>query len=363
MPYAAILGIDRAFHVGAGSQPFGMCVGFSPDGLHWELYPGNPVLSFEGEAPYVLLWEPKSEKYVCYVRLWADPDHPESMTRLGVGGVRVIGRTESEDFLHWTNPHVCLGWDDYDPELNRHIYNMEVMEYEGLYIGFLSMYHILGVPDVLRRKGFPFLDKLPEGIPGLDTVDIQLAVSRDTWSWQKVGNESWERVGGAGTFVPLGEEGEFDSAMLYPLQAPLVVGDEVWVYYAGSQDKHWSSRRGEPQRRGAIGLAKLKRDRFVSMENQNRTVGTLTTKPLVLKGKALVVNCDASEGKVDVEVLDANGTVLQGFGKKECKSIQGDEISARVEWEASEISSLAQEPIRLRFYLDNAKLYAFATLD
>jgi hypothetical protein len=361
-PFSVIRSPRKRFYVGAGSTHHGMGVGFSRDGHDWDLYPGNPVLRFEGEAPYVLLWEPKSQRYVCYIRLWARPDHPESTTCLGAGGVRVIGRTESEDFLHWTDPHVCLGWDDFDPELNRHIYNMEVIEYEGLYVGFLSMYHITGVPDRERRKGIEHVEKLPEDIPGLDTLDIQLAVSRDSWSWRKVGNESWEEVGGPGTFIPLGEEGEFDCAMLYPLQAPLLIGDEVWIYYAGMQDKHWSTRRGEPQR-GAIGLAKLKRDRFVSMENQGGAIGVLTTKPFVLQGNALKVNCDASNGKLDVEILAADGGVLEGFAKEDCLSIRGDEISAEVKWAAREINNLGQQTVRLRFYVDHAKLYSFAVVD
>jgi hypothetical protein len=98
------------------------------------------------------------------------------------------------------------------------------------------------------------------------------------------------------------------------------------------------------------------------METQNRTSGTLTTKPLILKGKELRVNCDASGSKINVEVLDVDGTVLQGFSKEACKGIRGDEIAARVEWEGSEFSSLDQKPIKLRFHMDNARLYSFVAL-
>ena len=101
MPYAVLRGLDKTSFAGTGSQAFGMSVGFSHDGQHWDLHPGNPVLSFEGEAPYALIRDPQSGKFVCYLRLWAHPEHPRHLTILGRGGVRVIGRTESDDFLRW----------------------------------------------------------------------------------------------------------------------------------------------------------------------------------------------------------------------------------------------------------------------
>ena len=366
MPYgiAHIQGIGR-WHRGQGPE-FGLGLGFSPDGIHWDMYSGNPVLGSRMETPaWALLWDPKSEKYVCYLRRWADPIDLDKSSRTGLGnGMRVIIRSESEDFIHWTEPTVCLRYDDSDPELNRQIYNMEVMEYEGLYIGFMSMYHIAPVPDPESKSGVRYVSagSLPENIPGFDSVDIQLAVSRDTRTWQRVGNETWERVGGPGTFIPVGQEGEFDSGMLYVLQAPVVVDDEVWIYYMGSPDKHDDPLRGTPQQ-GGIGLAKLKRDRFVSLETQDGKVGTLTTRPLALGDKGLAVNCDASNGELIVEVLDERGNVVEGFGREDCKGVRGDQISAPVEWREGQISSLGQAPIRLRFFLDNAKLYSFTPID
>ena len=105
--------------------------------------------------------DPESGRYVCYVRLFANPDHPEHLTRLSERGIRVIARTENEDFIHWSNPTTVLRWDESDPELNRHIYNMEVLPYEGLYIGFLSVYHIPAVPRFVRRAPRPSTPPCP----------------------------------------------------------------------------------------------------------------------------------------------------------------------------------------------------------
>lgn len=63
----------------------------------------------------------------------------------------------------------------------------------------------------------------------------------------------------------------------------------------------------------------------------------------MLGDKRLAVNCDASNGELIVEVLDERGDV--------------------VEWREGHISSLGQAAIRLRFFLDNADLYSFTSLD
>jgi hypothetical protein len=63
------------------------------------------------------------------------------------------------------------------------------------------------------------------------------------------------------------------------LELPTPMGDEVWIYYMGSPDKHDDPLRGAPQQ-GGIGLAKLKRDRLVSLETQDGEIGTLTTRRL-----------------------------------------------------------------------------------
>ena len=78
----------------------------------------------------------------------------------------------------------------------------------------------------------------------------------------------------------------------------------------------------------------------------------------MLGDKGMEVNCDASNSELIVEMLDERGDVGEGFGREDCKGVRGDQVSAPVEWREGQISSLDQAPIRLRFFLDNAKLYS-----
>ena len=88
--------------------------------------------------------------------------------------------------------------------------------------------------------------------------------------------------------------------------------------------------------------------------------GALTTKPLVFKGKELIVNADAPEGSVAVEILDQAVKPLSGFCKEKCDVFRGDAIRHTVTWRGgSDLSELAGKTVRLRFHLRGAKLYSF----
>lgn len=76
---------------------------------------------------------------------------------------------------------------------------------------------------------------------------------------------------------------------------PLRTGDELWIYYGSTNN----SKKQRPYS-GGVGVAKLRVDGFASMD-AGEEEGVLITRPLVLTGKALCVNADASAGSLAVE--------------------------------------------------------------
>lgn len=88
----------------------------------------------------------------------------------------------------------------------------------------------------------------------------------------------------------------------------IIHGYELWIYYigfAGDENKNnLSWVQNGMYCSGATGIAKLRRDGFVSMNGN----GALLTRKLECKDKtALYINAD---GKVSVEVISADGTTL-----------------------------------------------------
>ena len=65
-----------------------------------------------------------------------------------------------------------------------------------------------------------------------------------------------------------------------------------------------------------------------------------------------------------LEVLTHDGRALDGFSAGDCRLIEGDSTAAAVRWSGGDIASARalageQQPVRLRFHLQSADLYAF----
>ena len=77
-------------------------------------------------------------------------------------------------------------------------------------------------------------------------------------------------------------------------------------------------------------------------------------------GRQLTVNVASSAaGSIRVEIQKPDGTAYPGFTLAECDEIVGDQLDRAVSWGGrSDVSSLANEPIRLRFVMKDADLYS-----
>jgi hypothetical protein len=138
------------------------------------------------------------------------------------------------------------------------------------------------------------------------------------------------------------------------------MGNELWFFYSGRSTLH-----NQLPNDGAMGLGILRIDGFASVGGPGQ-VGTLTTRPLVLKGRSLFVNADAESGSLTVEVLrDVPGTyaaAVATFDRNNCIPLTADTVRHEVRWQASaDLKALDQKPVRLRFHLTNGRLYSFWT--
>ena len=298
----------------------GVSVAFSPDGLDWTKYEGNPVITKASDSHMLLGWDDNHGEYVAYAR----PTTQEGNT------TRRIGRSVSDDFIHWTDPKDVLVPDDHDPPALE-FYGMPVFEYEGHYLGQLFVCHWRTEEPTQRNFG---------------TIDIQLSSSRD--------GIDFERSGDRKPFIPNGPPGSIDAGEIWTAREPVVMGDELWFYYCAGGEEH-----GVTGRSGPICLAKLRLDGFVSVDAGDET-GSLVTKPFRCDGGPLTINAAARGGMVGVAVLDEDGIQHQGYSSQECALFDGDSICHRVTWtDRLSLEELKGKNIRLKFYLRDAKLYAF----
>ena len=90
------------------------------------------------------------------------------------------------------------------------------------------------------------------------------------------------------------------------------------------------------------------------------TGGEMITKPLIFSGNQLDLNfATSAAGGIRVEIQDADGKPIPGFTLKESQELIGNEISRAASWKGSkDVSKLAGKPVRLRFVMKDADLYA-----
>ena len=306
---------------GTSRMGTGTSVAFSPDGLRWTKYEGNPVIPRSSDCHMLFGWDELPGKYVAYCR----PTLREG------NRTRRIGRCVSEDFVNWTDPEEVLAPDEEDPP-GLEFYCMPVFKYEGLYLGQLYAYHAPPEEPLTRFAG---------------SMDIQLASSRDGIAWERVGNRE--------PFIPNGPPGTLDHGEINTAISPVLVGDELWFYYGGGPSQHGVTGRSQ-----TICLAKLRLDGFVSMEGDGDGA-TLVTKPFRCDGGRLIINADARGGSLSVVVLGEDGVQKDGYGEIGCALFDGDSVSHQVTWRASpSLEPLKGQAIRLKFNLRSAKLYSFA---
>ncbi len=286
----------------------------SADGVNWS----GPINSMTHQTGDVIsmYYDEGLGKYV-------------GLTKRYVGGKRSRLITFSDDFENWTAPQVIMTPDGKDPA-TAHIYSHVGYEYEGMRIGYISVY------DTATEK-----------------MDTQLVSSRDGLSWQRYRQRT--------SFLPLGEVGDFDSGMIIADGSGLVTkGGKIMIYYCGGNTDHDGNVIGDGDAVFANGLATLRQDGFVSAD-AGAEGGTLTTVPFVLSAKQLAINATTSDGgSIRVEMLDANGQVIGGYELVDSSSFSGDSLGAQVHWSGQDISeSLLGETVRLKFYLQDASLYSF----
>ncbi|MGE3317387.1 MAG: hypothetical protein AB7O26_19905 [Planctomycetaceae bacterium] len=326
------------------SSSLSTCAAYSADGIHWKQEPKNPLIPFS-DTQACPFWDEKTKQYVAYLRF-------------GPPNVRIISRIQSSDFVHWSPKVTVLKTGPMDAPFNTQFYLMPVTPYEGISIGLICAYHSETIQPIPKDKLW------------MDRKNLQLAFSRNGLTWNRVAKagaipagemkqeRDWKTIVEEGAFVPNGPKREdWDWGVLHPVQAPLVVGDEIRIYYQGNSGRNWWNYHKDPNKDG-YGLATLRLDGFVSVEAEAE--GTFTTKPIVFIGDTLVINANAAGGSLKVEALDADGKPIEGFAAADCDPISSDDVRHVVKWKKNADCHLLQaRPIRLRFHLHKAKLYAF----
>ncbi|MBN1343711.1 MAG: hypothetical protein JXQ73_13570 [Phycisphaerae bacterium] len=359
----------------------------SPDCIHWKRL-SNATIPSSDESQ--LVQDRANKRFL-------------AMVKTGNKHGRAFSISVSTDFERWTPNRFLFGADDEDqplakefirrrladpglakplfvdpdpdagwrpPEGKRIIptwraecYNIALFPYEGLYIGLPMMYYPTGqaLPERNNTDGFDI---------------IQLVMTRDLVHFKRLGDR---QAFISASRVDKGLVGVYDRMQLVPSNQPVERDDELWFYYGGLKwrgyiyEKYTDGRKRDietlsPEERadfedgwGAVCLAVLRRDGFISLDSDEKG-GSVLTKPIKLAGAKLFLNLDAPKGQAFVEILDEQGKPIPGYSQAEAVAVKGNAVRLPVTWRAKQdVKDLVGKVVRLKIGLKDASLYAFWT--
>lgn len=305
----------------------GMHVAFSPDGINWKRYEGNPVLKAGRNDRSIsdvmdVMIDPKTGKYVVYAKGWNNETWNADEKVNEAASQRIIVRSESDDFVNWSEPKAIIR--HAKTEADPQSYGMPVFYHDGVYLGLMRSYKL----------------------PGDERMNIRLMSSRDGVKWAPVCEGE--------TYIDTGEnDAKWDDGMI--LTAPPVVdGDKIRIYYSG-----WDGPHQSKVRHAAIGLAEVSAGRLAGLTPEG-TAGTLVTKAFSPQGKELLLNAASKRGECRVAVIDRAGQELPGYGLADSEVARESKVRLPVKWKGKSLAELPAEEVRLKIELrDKAKVYGY----
>jgi hypothetical protein len=301
--------------IGLDEPGRGLFAYISPDGIRWtekgEAIRYRPEWRHAFDSPNVAFWSEAEGRYVCYFRTWGEN-----------GGPRSISRATSPDFETWSDP---VPMNPNRP--GEHLYTNMTAPYPRaphLYLAFPTRF----VPGRGSAPGYEAKD--------LNVTDVLFMSSR-------AGSERYDRTFAEAFIRPGLDPAQWENRANYVANGIQFLKPREISIYHRSGDRYV-----------------LRTDGFVSV-HAGLEEGELLSKPLVFSGAKLVLNYSSSAaGGLRVEIQNADGSPVEGFGLDDSIEIYGDRIAGAAAWKGGpDLAALAGRPVRLRFVLREADLYAF----
>jgi hypothetical protein len=333
-------------------KPWGLIAFKSADGIRWVPLSETPVIT-EGafDSQNLAFWDAARGEYRAYWRYFTEGITNETTWKMG--GYRGIRTATSKDFIRWSAP-VDVGFPGATREV--HLYTNQIKPYHRaphLFIGLPMRYADRGWTDSARA-----LPELPNRQLratvnpryGTAVSDSLLMTSRDGVSFNRW-DEAFLRPG-------IEREGTWNYGhqclawhMVETASALDGGAPNELSFYA--VESYWTGRSSTLRRHT------LRLDGFVSVNAPGRG-GELLTRPVRFTGGVLRLNFSTSAaGSIRVEIQDEAGRPMPGHALEECEVIYGDAHERRVAWkQGSDVSALQGRPVRLRFVLEDADLFA-----
>ena len=310
-------------------------VASSPDGLHWSAF--RPLdLANRWDTHCNMFWDERRHEYVGITRGDTYAIMPDGERKLN----RTVSRTSSPTFDGNFPPaqviHAGNGLDD-------QFYAQITFPYYSAYLGLIANYDSTFLPDGRTARGTPD-----------DKVRCQIAWSPDSITWYRLYDEA--RSDHASELIPTGQGyGDDDRYDCFYANKPVVVGDQVRLYYMGGDGPHFGNRNT------FLRLATLRMDGFVGKAPADKhRSATIVSKLLECGCEAPTLTADVLPGGSVRVAVRAVGQIdpLSGYALMDSIPIVQSATRVRAQWGQPARTSLPERCV-LVFELRNATLFTF----
>ena len=323
-----------------GPDPTGAYAFVSEDGIHWQMMREEPILTDGAfDTQNLAFWDEVHEEYRAYIRGFHE-------------GIRDIRTAVSKDFQTWTVPEQI----SFPGSPEEALYTNQIKPYyraPHLFIGFPSRY--------VERNWSPAMEALPSVEHrrlrasstqryGCATTDALFMTSRDGAVFHRWGEaflrpglrteHNWAYGDNYIAWQVVETESAMDGA---PRELSLYATESYWTGNSSLLRRYT-----------------LRVDGFVSAYAPLGG-GEVIMKPLLFDGTQIEINFSTSAGgSLRIEIQDAEGTPIPGFALEDAPELFGDALEYVAPWkDGATLERLRGVPIRLRFVLHDADLYAF----
>jgi len=319
----------KLVHIGTHGGRFCVMGAVSPDGLRWKTIKRPLISQYLSDTQTVMRFDPEKGRYVGYFRGWTAHEHSTSHAR------RIIAYAETDRFESWPRPRPLVAADMND--------GPDTDVYTNAYTPWPGADAHLMFPAFYQRTA--------------DITEVHMMTSRDGLHWQRPLRQP---------VIPAGEPGTNSEGGVY-------AGCGLVSLTRGEWSLPISPRRASHNRvffdnvlpETGVLTATWRQDGFVSLEAD--AVGACSTLILTFAGSHLELNAwTRFGGDIRVELADASEDnrrvhtpTIKGRSFQDCDPISGDHLNQTVTWRGeSDLSSWAGRPVRVRFQMRRARLYA-----
>ena len=302
-------------------------LGFSRDGLNFEVDRDNPWRRPGSDVPGHITWNEAAGRFHIYTR--------------NVNLDRRIAVSISPDLRSFSEPFTCIQPDALD-RVGTEFYEMPAHPHEDMLVGLLKVQTV----DHFEMRRYKRTGRM----------ETQLAYSYNGLNWYRPNREA---------FLGLRSYGLQGGGQVYGQEMLRTPDDRLLFYSSSTMGEHAfypDMQEAGMDTTGVIGplLHELRLDGFCSLKTYARE-GLLRTKTVIPRSGGLTFNVrTTNHTRILVRMLDGETAgPIEGYGWDEAVPISGDHLFAPARWaDREDISGLVGRPVRIEVAMHEAELFA-----